>query len=202
MYQRVGKRLFDGLLALTGLLLMAPVMVLIALILTIVNRGKPIFRQTRPGQFGRLFGLCKFKTMTDQRDETGKLLPDAHRLTSIGRWLRRTSLDELPQLINVLAGDMSLVGPRPLLADYLPLYTPEQQRRHAVKPGLTGWAQTNGRNALTWDEKFALDTWYVDNQSWRLDLKIMWLTVVKLIGGSGANRSETDIMPRFTGSAT
>ncbi len=202
MYPRAGKRTLDVLLALTVLLLMAPAMVLIAVALTIVNRRSPIFRQTRPGRFGRLFGLYKFKTMTDQRDINGKLLPDAHRLTPAGRWLRRTSLDELPQLINVLAGDMSLVGPRPLLTEYLPLYTPEQQRRHTVKPGLTGWAQINGRNALTWDEKFALDVWYVANQSWRLDFNIMGLTVMKLIGGSGANRSETDPMPRFTGSAT
>ena len=193
--------MLDLSLALFGILLTAPVMLLIALVLVIINRESPLFRQMRPGQYGRLFGLLKFRTMSDHRDKTGNLLPDADRLTPLGRWLRRTSLDELPQLVNVLAGEMSLVGPRPLLADYLPLYTPEQQRRHTVKPGLTGWAQVNGRNALTWDEKFALDTWYVANQSWRLDISIIYRTAVKLISGGG-DRTETQPMTRFTGTTT
>ena len=190
--------MLDAGLALAGLLLAAPLMGVIALLLVVVNRRNPVFRQVRPGRFGLLFGLFKFKTMTDQRDVTGILLPDNQRLTPLGSWLRRTSLDELPQLLNVLAGNMSLVGPRPLLAEYLPLYTPQQQRRHLVRPGLTGWAQVNGRNALTWDERLALDVWYVDNQSWRLDLNILCRTAVKLMSGGG-DPAETNAMPRFTG---
>lgn len=199
MYQRVGKRLLDVLLALVGLLVSLPLLIVLTGLMTVISRGSPFFVQPRSGQFGRVFNLIKFRTMTDQRDADGQLLPDADRLTPIGNWLRRTSLDELPQLLNVLAGDMSLVGPRPLLVAYWPLYSPEQRRRHDVRPGLTGWAQVNGRNALSWEEKFALDTWYLTNCSLGLDLKILWLTALKLTGWRDVTRAETDSMPRFTG---
>lgn len=201
MYQRTGKRLFDLIVTLSILLLIWPFLVVITLVMAVVNRGSPFFIQPRPGRLGHVFQLIKVKTMTDQRDAAGQLLPDADRLTPAGNWLRRTSLDELPQLLNVLAGDMSLVGPRPLLVAYWPLYSPEQRRRHDVRPGLTGWAQVNGRNALTWDEKFALDNWYVDNQSLTLDLKILWLTALKLTGWRDVTHAETDPVSCFTGPA-
>ncbi len=201
MYQRVGKRLLDVTVAFMALLVSWPLWLVLILVMTVVNRGNPFFSQPRPGCFGRVFRLIKFKTMTDQRDATGQLLPDADRLTTVGNWFRRTSLDELPQLLNVLAGDMSLVGPRPLLVSYWPLYSPEQHRRHGVRPGLTGWVQVIGRNALSWDEKFAGDAWYAANCSLLLDLKILGLTVVKLIGNSRNARAETAPIPRFTGSS-
>ena len=175
------KRLFDLTAALLGLAALAlPLLALIALVR--IKLGRPVFfRQTRPGLHGRPFQMVKFRTMTDARGPDGALLPDADRLTPFGRFLRSTSLDELPELWNVLRGDMSLVGPRPLLMEYLPLYTPEQARRHAVRPGITGWAQVNGRNALSWEEKFALDVWYVDHQSLWLDIRILWMTAVKVL---------------------
>ena len=175
------KRLFDLTAAALGLLALAlPLLALIALVR--IKLGRPVFfRQTRPGLHGRPFQMVKFRTMTDARGPDGALLPDADRLTPFGRFLRSTSLDELPELWNVLRGDMSLVGPRPLLMEYLPLYTPEQARRHAVRPGITGWAQVNGRNALSWEEKFALDVWYVDHQSLWLDIRILWMTAVKVL---------------------
>lgn len=197
----IGKRLLDVTLALIGLLLSCPFLGLLIVVMAVVNRENPFFVQSRPGRCGRVFQLIKLKTMTDQRDASGQLLPDADRLTPVGNWLRLTSLDELPQLLNVLRGDMSLVGPRPLLVAYWPLYSPEQRRRHDVRPGLTGWAQVNGRNTLTWDEKFALDSWYVANRSMKLDLKILWLTALKLAGRRETTRAETTLMPRFTGSA-
>ena len=163
--------------------------------------GAPVmFRQTRPGLDGEPFQMVKFRTMTDERAPDGALLPDAQRLTSFGSFLRASSLDELPELWNVLKGDMSLVGPRPLLVEYLPLYTPEQARRHEVRPGITGWAQVNGRNALSWEEKFALDVWYVDNQSLWLDIKILWLTVKKVLIREGISAPGDATMPVFRGS--
>ena len=184
-YRRRGKRLFD--LALTGplLLLALPLLAGAALLAAVQNRGRWLFRQARPGWHGRLFTLYKLQTMTNARDAAGRLLPDAQRLPPLGRWLRATSLDELPQLWNVLRGDLSLVGPRPLLPQYLPLYSPAQARRHDVRPGLTGWAQVNGRNTLTWEEKFAYDVWYVDHLSWRLDMAILARTAGRVLGGHG-----------------
>jgi lipopolysaccharide/colanic/teichoic acid biosynthesis glycosyltransferase len=162
--------------------------------------GSPVFfRQKRPGLDGKPFELLKFRTMADRRDAAGKELPDSDRLTGIGRWLRATSLDELPELWNVIRGDMSLVGPRPLLMEYLPLYSPEQSRRHDVRPGITGWAQINGRNAISWEEKFKLDVWYVDNQSFWLDLKILFFTVFRVFQRSGISAEGEATMPKFTG---
>ena len=164
------------------------------------NVGKPVlFRQVRPGLSGKPFTMIKFRTMTDDRDPDGKLLPDSQRLSNFGRFLRATSLDELPELWNVLKGDMSLVGPRPLLMEYLPLYSPEQARRHEVRPGITGWAQVNGRNAISWEEKFALDVWYVDNKTLWLDLKILWLTVIKVFKRDGIAAQGEATMPKFKG---
>lgn len=166
-----------------------------------VRLGSPVlFRQERPGMHGQPFQMVKFRTMTDARDLDGQLLPDADRLTAFGRFLRSSSLDELPGFWNVLKGDMSLVGPRPLLMEYLPLYSPEQARRHEVRPGITGWAQINGRNALSWDEKFKLDVWYVDNRSLWLDIKILWLTVRKVLVRDGISAAGEATMSRFTGS--
>lgn len=194
------KRLFDILLASMALLLLAlPLLSLIWLVRN--NLGSPVFfRQTRPGRHGRPFEMVKFRTMTDARGADGQLLQDAFRLTAFGRFLRATSLDELPELWNVLKGDMSLVGPRPLLMEYLPLYTPEQARRHEVRPGITGWAQVNGRNALSWDDKFKLDVWYVDHRSLWLDFKILWLTLRKVLVREGISADGEATMSKFTGS--
>ena len=165
--------------------------------------GSPIlFKQQRPGLHGKPFYLYKFRTMTDERDENGELLPDHLRLTPFGQFLRKYSLDELPQLFNVLKGDISLVGPRPLLMEYLELYTPEQARRHEVKPGITGWAQVNGRNAISWEEKFKLDVWYVDNRTFWLDIKILFLTVIKVLKKEGINQSEYVTMEKFVGNVS
>lgn len=193
------KRLFDMLVSIAALLVLAlPLALLIVLVRC--KLGKPVFFcQTRPGLRGLPFVMVKFRTMTDARGADGELLPDAVRLTVFGRFLRATSLDELPELWNVLKGDMSLVGPRPLLMEYLPLYTPEQARRHEVRPGITGWAQVNGRNALSWDEKFALDVWYVDHHSLWLDLKILWLTVRKVLVRDGISAAGEATMHKFTG---
>ncbi|QEA13271.1 sugar transferase [Comamonas flocculans] len=193
------KRLLDFTVALLGLIALAlPLCILILLIRR--KLGSPVFfRQTRPGLHGRPFQMVKFRTMTDARDAQGALLPDADRLTLFGRFLRSTSLDELPELWNVLKGDMSLVGPRPLLMEYLPLYSPDQARRHAVRPGVTGWAQVNGRNAISWEEKFALDVWYVDHQSLALDLRILWLTVKKVLVREGISAAGEATMGKFTG---
>lgn len=198
-YGRYGKRLFDQVLALLALALLAPVLGGVALLVGI-GLGLPVFFcQQRPGLAGKPFQLWKFRTMTDKRDAQGQLLPDEQRLTRLGRFLRRTSLDELPELWNVLRGDMSLIGPRPLLMEYLPLYSPEQARRHEVKPGITGWAQVNGRNAISWEEKFALDVWYVDNHNLWLDLKILVLTVWQMARGKGISANNHATMPKFTG---
>lgn len=194
------KRLFDITAALAALLLLC--LPLLALVLLVRRKlGHPaFFRQTRPGLKGRPFQMIKLRTMTDARGPDGALLPDAVRLTPFGRFLRATSLDELPELWNVLKGDMSLVGPRPLLMEYLPLYSPEQARRHEVRPGVTGWAQVNGRNAIGWEEKFALDVWYVDHRSLWLDIKILWLTVKKVLVRDGISAEGEATMARFTGS--
>ena len=193
------KRGFDLLLV----LLFAPVWAAALLVIGLLVRcrlGKPVFfRQRRPGKSGVPFALIKFRSMLAARDSDGKLLPDAERLTPLGRWLRATSLDELPELINVLRGEMSLVGPRPLLMEYLDHYTPEQSRRHEVRPGLTGWAQVNGRNAISWEEKFKLDVWYVEHQSLRLDAKILWLTLGKVFRREGIDAADEATMPEFLG---
>jgi len=187
------------LLGLAAILLFSPVLLLLALLVG-VKLGAPVFFiQTRPGLHGQPFQMIKFRTMTNARSADGAVLPDAERLTRFGRFLRSTSLDELPELWNVLKGEMSLVGPRPLLMDYLPLYLPEQARRHEVKPGITGWAQVNGRNAISWEEKFQLDVWYVDHQSFWLDQKILFLTVKRVFQRSGISAYGEMTMPRFTG---
>ena len=193
------KRLFDLVLSALGLLALA--LPLLLLIWQVRRKlGSPVFfRQVRPGLRGQPFQMVKFRTMTDARGPDGQLLPDTVRLTPFGRWLRATSLDELPELWNVLRGDMSLVGPRPLLMEYLPLYTPEQARRHEVRPGVTGWAQVNGRNAISWEDKFKLDLWYVDHRSLWLDIKILWLTVKKVLLRDGISAQGEATMPKFKG---
>ena len=190
----------DILLAAGAMLVLAiPCVVLAGLVALLL--GRPLFfRQTRPGLHGEPFNLIKFRTMSDARDHAGNLLPDAQRSTRFGRFLRNTSVDELPELWNVLRGDMSLVGPRPLLMEYLPLYTIEQARRLEVRPGLTGWAQVNGRNALSWEDKFRLDVWYVDNRTVALDLRILWLTLRKVLAREGISAAGEETMPKFTGS--
>ena len=194
------KRLFDLLIASLALLLLCiPLLLLMWQIRS--KLGRPVFfRQARPGQLGKPFKMVKFRTMTDARGPDGQLLPDADRLTSFGRFLRASSLDELPELWNVLKGDMSLVGPRPLLMQYLPLYSPEQARRHDARPGITGWAQVNGRNALSWEDKFKLDVWYVDHRTLRLDIKILWMTVRKVIVREGISAVGESTMSEFRGS--
>lgn len=196
------KRLFDLLASAFGLLTLA---VPLAVLAWLVRRklGSPVFfSQVRPGLHGKPFRMIKFRTMTDARDARGSLLPDAQRLTSFGRFLRASSLDELPELWNVLKGEMSLVGPRPLLMEYLPLYTPEQARRHEVRPGITGWAQVNGRNAISWADKFALDVWYVDHRSLFLDIRILWLTVRKVLVRDGISAPGDATMPKFEGQSS
>jgi lipopolysaccharide/colanic/teichoic acid biosynthesis glycosyltransferase len=198
---RASKRLFDLTLVLLSLPLTVPLAGLVAALVRVLLGGPVLFAQDRPGLDGRIFRLVKFRTMTEARDWAGKLLPDEERLTRFGRFLRSTSLDELPELWNVLKGEMSLVGPRPLLVEYLPLYSDEQKRRHDVRPGLTGWAQVNGRNALSWDEKFALDVWYVDNRSFLLDLRILWMTLGRVLRREGISFRDETATSRFTGSA-
>ena len=193
------KRCFDLALVLVTLPLLVPVLLLTALAVRLAIGRPVIFRQPRPGRNAHVFTLVKFRSMTDARDAGGILLPDADRLTRLGRFLRASSLDELPSLFNVLRGEMSLVGPRPLLVDYLPLYSPEQARRHDVRPGLTGWAQVKGRNDLSWDDRLALDVWYVDHRSFWLDLRILFLTVGKVLGRHGVNAPGNATMTRFEG---
>ena len=199
MYQTLFKPVFDFLAAFFGLLLLFPLFIIITIGLFIANQGKPFFFQQRPGKSGKIFRIVKFKTMNDRKDDTGNLLPDADRLTTVGRFVRKTSLDELPQLINVLKGDMSLIGPRPLLTHYLHLYNDFQNRRHEVKPGITGWAQVNGRNAISWDKKFEYDVWYVDHVSLVLDLKILFLTIKKVFVREGISQSGQATMEEFKG---
>lgn len=198
-YQRKGKRIFDLVIALFALLLLAPVLLVVGLLVR-WRIGAPIFfRQQRPGLDGKVFEIIKFRTMTDGRNANGQLLPDGERLVKFGRFLRTTSLDEFPELWNVLRGDMSLVGPRPLLVEYLPLYTPEQMRRHDVRPGITGWAQVNGRNAINWDDKFKLDTWYVGNFSFLLDLRILLKTILKTVRRDDISHAGHATMEKFRG---
>jgi lipopolysaccharide/colanic/teichoic acid biosynthesis glycosyltransferase len=197
VYRKFGKRLFDLALAVPALVVLGPVLAAVA-VLVRVKLGAPVFfRQERPGRHGRPFTILKFRTMTDARDAGGDLLPDADRLTRFGRFLRSTSLDELPELFNVLRGEMSLVGPRPLLMSYLGRYTPEQARRHEVPPGITGWAQVGGRNALGWDDRFARDVWYVDHLSFGLDVKILWLTLSTVLRREGISAEGHATMPPF-----
>lgn len=196
------KRSFDILVASVALLLLLPVLLLIAVVI-LATMGRPvIFSQQRPGLAGRPFRILKFRTMTARRSQDGTLLPDEKRLTRTGRLLRAASLDELPALVNVIRGEMSLVGPRPLLMEYLPLYSKEQARRHDVRPGITGWAQVRGRNALTWEQKFELDVWYVDNRSFWLDLRILWLTLAQVVKREGISHPGDSTMPKFKGTAT
>jgi lipopolysaccharide/colanic/teichoic acid biosynthesis glycosyltransferase len=194
------KRIFDLVVAGLGLLVLALPLLMLAVFIRRKLGSPVLFRQVRPGLHGQPFEMVKFRTMTDERGPDGELLPDAQRLTPFGRFLRASSLDELPELWNVLKGDMSLVGPRPLLMEYLPLYSPEQTRRHEVRPGITGWAQVNGRNAISWEEKFALDVWYVDHRSLWLDMRILWLTVRKVLVRDGISAVGEATMSRFTGS--
>ena len=200
MYKRYLKRWLDFAIVLCVLLVIWPVLAVIAVWLHFANKGAgAFFTQERPGKDGKIFKVVKFKSMTDERDAEGKLLPDAQRLTRVGRFIRSTSLDELPQLLNVLKGDMALVGPRPLLPEYLPLYSEEQARRHEVRPGITGWAQTHGRNAISWREKFELDVWYVDHVSLRVDLEVVFLTIKKVFAREGISQAGQATMEAFTG---
>jgi undecaprenyl phosphate N,N'-diacetylbacillosamine 1-phosphate transferase len=199
MYKSVGKRCLDIVIALSVLLITSPVFLLVALVLIWVNNGSPFFLQDRPGFRERKITIIKFKSMLDLKDDVGKLLPDNARMTSWGKWIRKLSIDELPQLINVLKGDMSLVGPRPLLFKYLPLYTPEQRRRHDVKPGITGWAQVNGRNSISWTDRFKYDVYYVDRISFMFDLKIILKTILKVVKSEGVNQSNERPMQPFNG---
>lgn len=197
MYKTFIKIILDFLAAFFGFLLLLPVFLVLVIILCITNNGKPFFFQTRAGKNGKLFKIIKLKTMNDKRDEHGKLLPFQERVTKMGHFIRKYSLDEIPQLINVIKGDMSLIGPRPLLKEYLPLYDEKQARRHEVKGGITGWAQVNGRNTISWEQKFEYDVWYVENLSFKLDLKILWLTFYKVIKKEDINNSENTNMPTF-----
>jgi len=200
MYKSFFKRFFDIVLSLLGLLIISPIFLLIWLFLAIANKGAgAFFIQERPGKDERIFKVIKFKTMTDEEDASGNLLPDAQRLTKVGKFVRSTSLDEIPQLLNVIKGDMSLIGPRPLLVQYLPLYNDSQRRRHEVRPGITGWAQVNGRNALSWEQKFAHDTWYVDHVSLSLDYIIMVRTIRKVFKREGINSDTNATMEVFNG---
>ncbi|TKG95632.1 sugar transferase [Puteibacter caeruleilacunae] len=201
MYKLFLKRVFDFVIALIGLLLASPILLIVIVFLYIANKESGVFFiQSRPGFKGKEFRIIKFKTMNDKKDSNGILLPDADRLTPIGLFVRKTSIDELPQLLNVLIGDISLVGPRPLLMEYLPLYNEEQARRHEVKPGITGWAQVNGRNAISWEEKFRLDVEYVDNISFMMDLKIIFTTIKKVFVSEGISADGSATMEKFVGS--
>jgi len=199
MYIRFFKRILDIVIASTVILITAPLIIIISVLLFIQNKGAVFFYQERPGLREKPFFIIKFRTMTDERDKAGNLLPDVDRITSVGQFARKYSLDELPQLINVLKGDMSLIGPRPLLFKYIPLYSKEQLRRHNVRPGITGWAQVNGRNSISWSKKFELDVYYVDNVSLSLDFKIFWLTILKVIKREGVNQSDARPMQPFDG---
>ncbi|RHE92135.1 sugar transferase [Bacteroides intestinalis] len=200
MYVHFVKRLIDFIIVFCALMIIWPILLLISIWLHFANKGTgTFFMQERPGKCGKIFKVIKFKTMTDERDENGNLLPDEKRLTKIGKFIRSTSIDELPQLINVLKGDMALIGPRPLLPQYLPLYSKEEARRHEVRPGITGWAQVNGRNAISWTKKFELDVWYVDHCSFLLDLKIIFLTIKKVFVREGISSDTSVTMEVFTG---
>lgn len=200
MYKHFFKRFFDFWIALIALLCLSPFLLVIIVWLHFANKGAGVFfTQERPGKDGKIFKVIKFKTMTDERDADGNLLPDAQRLTRVGKFVRSTSIDELPQLVNVLKGDMALIGPRPLLPQYLPLYSPEQARRHEVRPGITGWAQCHGRNAISWSEKFKLDVWYVDHLSFLTDLKVIFITIQKVISRADISSATSVTMEPFNG---
>ncbi len=199
MYAIFFKRLIDIIISLSVLIVLSPIIIIVAFILFFVNKTQPFFFQERPGLHQKKICIVKFKSMNDQKDVAGNLLPDVKRITKFGNFIRKTSLDELPQLFNVLKGDMSLIGPRPLLFKYIPLFNEEQNRRHEVKPGITGWAQVNGRNSIRWNEKFMYDVYYVDHLSFALDMKIIWLTVKKVFNGDGVNQSDARPMMPFDG---
>lgn len=201
MYRLLFKRLIDIVASYMSILVLSPVFIIVALLIKINMGGSVIFKQKRPGKQGKVFEMYKFRTMSNKKDEEGNLLPDSERITRLGRFLRATSLDELPELVNILKGDMSLIGPRPLLVQYLPLYTKEQAQRHLVRPGLTGYAQVKGRNSISWEEKFKLDTYYVNNYNFWLDVKIVFMTVFVIFKRSGVDSSEGIGMPNFTGSS-
>jgi len=202
MYRSFFKPLLDFFSALVGFIILFPVFLLVCLILMIANNGKVFFLQSRPGKNKKLFKVIKFKTMNDKREKSGNLLPDEKRLTFAGKFIRKTSLDEIPQLLNVIKGDMSLIGPRPLLVEYLPLYSESQRRRHEVKPGITGWAQVNGRNAISWEQKFEYDIWYVDHLSFLLDIRIFFLTIKKVFKSEGISQDGYATMPFFKGNVS
>jgi lipopolysaccharide/colanic/teichoic acid biosynthesis glycosyltransferase len=199
MYRRFLKPLLDFLIAFTALLVLSPLLIPITFLLALANRGKPFFFQKRPGRNEQLFNIIKFKTMTDERDSKGALLPDEKRLTAVGSFVRKTSIDEIPQLINVIKGEMSLIGPRPLLPQYASLYSVKQKKRHLVKPGITGWAQVNGRNAISWTKKFEYDVWYVKNLSFSLDVKIIFKTIKKVVISEGINTADMATTEAFNG---
>ena len=200
MYKNYFKRILDFTISLIVLTFISPILLFIALWLHFANKGAgAFFFQERPGKDGKIFKVIKYKTMTDERDEAGKLLPDAQRLTKVGKFVRSTSIDELPQLINVLKGDMALIGPRPLLVQYLPLYSKEQARRHEVRTGISGWAQCHGRNAISWTEKFKLDVWYVDHVSFLTDIKVIWITIMKVLKRADINEAGQATMEAFNG---
>ena len=199
VYRNFLKRFLDLIVSLVAFCLLLPLFIIVTALLYIANQGKPFFVQQRPGKHGRIFWLVKFKTMNDRKDAAGNLLSDAERLTLVGKFIRKTSLDEIPQLINVIKGEMSLIGPRPLLVEYLPLYNDTQKRRHEVRPGITGWAQVNGRNAIGWKEKFELDVWYVDNMSFLLDCKIIIFTLLKVVKSEGVSQQGHVTMTKFEG---
>jgi undecaprenyl phosphate N,N'-diacetylbacillosamine 1-phosphate transferase len=199
MYRNFLKRILDIILALIAFLILAPVFIIATILLFLSNNGTPFFLQVRPGRNEKLFTIIKFKTMNDKSNFSGELLPDRDRLTSIGRLIRKLSIDEIPQLINVIKGDMSLVGPRPLLCEYLPLYNEVQKLRHKLRPGITGWAQINGRNAISWEDKFNYDVWYVNNLSFMLDVKILFLTFAKVFKREGINAEGFATIEKFTG---
>lgn len=201
MYKKFFKRFFDFWIALIALICISPILLVVTIWLHFANKGAgAFFFQERPGKDGKIFKVIKYKTMTDERDAEGNLLPDAQRLTKVGSFVRSTSIDELPQLINVLKGDMSLIGPRPLLPEYLPLYSKEQARRHEVRPGISGWAQCHGRNAISWTEKFKLDVWYVDHVSLWTDIKVIWITFMKVLKRADINKEGVATTERFNGS--
>lgn len=199
LYRNFFKPFLDFVISLVAFIIFSPLFILIAVMLSIVNRGSPFFVQLRPGKNQNGFRLIKFKTMNDRKDKNGNILPDSERLTPAGKLIRKTSLDEIPQLLNVIKGDMSLIGPRPLLVEYLPLYDDFQKRRHEVKPGITGWAQINGRNAISWKQKFVYDVWYVDNLSFLLDVKIFFRTIKKVFISEGINSATSQTMEKFIG---
>ncbi len=200
MYKSFFKPLMDFFIALTALLILSPLLLVITILLTFSNKGNPFFFQMRPGKDGEIFPIVKFRTMTNEKDAQGKFLPDEQRLTTIGKFVRKTSIDEIPQLLNILKGEMSLIGPRPLLPEYLPLYNENQQKRHKVKPGMTGWAQVNGRNAIRWTQKFEYDVWYVENLSFLLDMKIIFKTLKKVILSEDINSANMATTEPFNGS--